>query len=1318
MKNSKKIVSLSLAATMLASTGTAFAALPSDILVVGNDAFDVLTLTNPDVQAEVDKAINAIGGDPEKIYYDLAGDEFDGLYGLQSGEKIADEVKTELGEITLHKEDGTTEKYENLDAETPMDQADLAAYNAALAKVAEADFTAESWAAYQAVVTANVVTGSNTQEEVDAATAAIKAAQADLVSIHALEVESVSAINATTLELTLKADYSGTVNADKFVINKKNYASQKLTVSSATLKDSTHVTLVLADTTPALKATDYVLAYNGETAVEFAGDKAVPTFEVMPIDAKTLKVVFNEKVNKAAAEDVANYSIKDVVAGGAPTALTAANSSAKLAADGKTLTVAVGTGDITLAVSDYYFVVNNSTATKIADLAGNQIVANSAKAFVGVSTTDTTAPEILTATYSEASKQLVVNFNEPLSTTKLDKTKFSVTDGTSTVQVTVSATASWSSDKTTLTLTMPSSEATAIAALGSNRTLSVATNGFADTATTANYNTEVSGISLAQTAILSSVTYDEESNKLALTFNKDVDVSTLDVTAIALSGTGATGVSLTTAGTTVNTTTDGNIVEITLKDTLPNLANWEGATVTNRKATFTSGSTKDVTGEAVGTTSNVAVAYTEDTVKPTLVSAEYNATTGRMTLTFSEKIDYSASTFANFYVTDKDNANPQALDTARLEATADAKTYTLVDGNGVGTAGQGVLADGSNPADGSKIYFAKDSVKDLATNGNVAVSNTASVMVAYTDQSAPTATFGSTLGANQFKITFDKKVNKELAENVANYTIELSTNSAVTLPVSSAQLDSDGKTITITTGANATNGYTYKVKIENIKDVYNNVIAANSSVNWAYNGQTDTTGPALKANGVAFADADSSKSVSAGDTLTLTFDEPIVINEVSASDFTLVGADLGTSPTFAMGANPNQLVITLGTGASINLGTDSINSKTSSKIKDAAGNASVAGAASTIKSPDTTDPTIASAKYQDANADGTLNAGDYVVLTFSEAMDTGADISTIDDANFVLDGSDDLDSTGAALTTSWLSSTQLRITLAGTPELDGSGTNTKKIDSAAATIDLADNFPNLKDLWGNQAAGIATDKKITSDDTTKPEISSVAYTDNNTAGVTANDYVDITFNEPVHINGTVDENDFYLSNGGTLGTGATAAMVAGSNTTVRITLGTTPGFAPGTTTLNLAAVASNVDVYDASGNKATQSTNGVTIVSNGAAAGDTVAPTAVVTSTGNDDGAVDATETLILTFPEAMNAITVDATNIDTVLALNNGHTHLDGAGAIGSAVWSSGDTVLTITYTDGTSIPTAASNDTITPTLTDLAGNVATAVNIGAGEF
>lgn len=58
---------------------------------------------------------------------------------------------------------------------------DLTAYKAALAAVSQTNYTTTSWTAYQAIVTANVVTADSSQSAVDAATATIIAGQKNLV---------------------------------------------------------------------------------------------------------------------------------------------------------------------------------------------------------------------------------------------------------------------------------------------------------------------------------------------------------------------------------------------------------------------------------------------------------------------------------------------------------------------------------------------------------------------------------------------------------------------------------------------------------------------------------------------------------------------------------------------------------------------------------------------------------------------------------------------------------------------------------------------------------------------------------------------------------------------------------------------------------------------------------------------------------------------------------------------------------------------------------------------------------------------------------
>ena len=75
-------------------------------------------------------------------------------------------------------------------------KADLTAYNAALAAVTEATYTPASWATYQGIVTANVVTVENTQAAVDAATGNITTAQGALVLKLAIATAAIAGVTA------------------------------------------------------------------------------------------------------------------------------------------------------------------------------------------------------------------------------------------------------------------------------------------------------------------------------------------------------------------------------------------------------------------------------------------------------------------------------------------------------------------------------------------------------------------------------------------------------------------------------------------------------------------------------------------------------------------------------------------------------------------------------------------------------------------------------------------------------------------------------------------------------------------------------------------------------------------------------------------------------------------------------------------------------------------------------------------------------------------------------------------------------------------
>lgn len=99
---------------------------------------------------------------------------------------------------------------------------------------------------------------------------------------------------------------------------------------------------------------------------------------------------------------------------------------------------------------------------------------------------------------------------------------------------------------------------------------------------------------------------------------------------------------------------------------------------------------------------------------------------------------------------------------------------------------------------------------------------------------------------------------------------------------------------------------------------------------------------------------------------------------------------------------------------------------------------------------------------------------------------------------------------------------------------------------------------------------------------------------------------------------------------------------------------------------------------------------------------DNTAPTATITTTGNGDGYAEPEETLIITFSEAMTPAVINGSNIETYLVPNISHIE----GTMISALWTSDNTVLIITYGIDVLI-TADCNDSLTPTgFVDIAGN------------
>ncbi|WP_026393489.1 hypothetical protein [Acetobacterium malicum] len=180
-------------------------------------------------------------------------------------------------------------------------EADLTAYTEALEAVNEEDYTPASWAAYQEVVLANVMTTADLQSEVDSATAAIVAAQENLVELG--KVTGLVAINATTVEVTFEEELAS--------VDKSEFAIEGLTVANAAVKQTNKKVVVLT-TSAQVGGTEYKLVYQGvDTGLTFTGISAViPT---------TISLDSNSIQSKVGSEVTLKANIGQATAGVAVT---------------------------------------------------------------------------------------------------------------------------------------------------------------------------------------------------------------------------------------------------------------------------------------------------------------------------------------------------------------------------------------------------------------------------------------------------------------------------------------------------------------------------------------------------------------------------------------------------------------------------------------------------------------------------------------------------------------------------------------------------------------------------------------------------------------------------------------------------------------------------------------------------------------------------------------------------------------------------------------------------------------------------------------
>lgn len=225
-----------------------------------------------------------------------------------------------------------------------------------------------------------------------------------------------------------------------------------------------------------------------------------------------------------------------------------------------------------------------------------------------------------------------------------------------------------------------------------------------------------------------------------------------------------------------------------------------------------------------------------------------------------------------------------------------------------------------------------------------------------------------------------------------------------------------------------------------------------------------------------------------------------------------------------------------------------------------------------------------------------------------------------------------------------------------------------------------------------------------------------------TLGKNAGDTVEITFGEATNkpsITAVNINNVFTLNNGhswldGVASIGGAVWNSDGTKLTVTLSAGTSlPTVAIGDTITMATSTVTDSHGNAATGNKVITGTFGE----------DTTGPvmaSAVAKNTGGTSSK-EAGDSVQIAFDEATNKPVINAGNIASALSLNNSHSFLDGAGALGSTSWSSDGKVLTVVLSAATSLPTVAVGDVVTVVpgvIKDTVGNNATGNKTITGTF
>ncbi len=876
-----------------------------------------------------------------------------------------------------------------------------------------------------------------------------------------LKVESVSAINANQILVTFNAevDETSATNKANYLVNN---GTQNATLdTTATWTEAPAVELqadkksVLITLDTDTDTTYQTLANQVEATVVVSGvkskdgsktaptatnkltltDTTVPTVTGVSMSGnKTIKVQFSEFVKPDQATTVANYQLNGV-------SLSAYGAGAA-SWDASTNTVSI---PLSTALADGNYKLKVSVNNSIEDKVAFKVVAVEKDLVVKA---DTTAPTFTGVEVAANKSYILVKFSKPLASTGYAIGAPLTIDG---INVIGSATIAKTIENGNLKLTSAGAgtDYNSLIAAGlhavnvKNDSTNYFTDAFGVKATAGSNSYTITADTTKPT--VSAVTVGSGATSIEVKFSEAVDAATA-LNRFNYTITTASGSTVTASNAAFKSGTTDTVV-LTV------------SALASGNYTLAIANVKDAAANAMdaySTTFSVA-----DLVGPS-VSNVYVGASNSIYVYYNEAVNAATATDLNNYQYDN-----KALPTGT--------TATLVATNAVKL----VLPSGTTVATG-KAFAISSNVTDLAGNKmtGFGYSTTLSSTLA-NDLGLSTGTAVKAIDTKTVQVT----LNKELKSlDASDFEFNTGTGGAFAAAVTQQNatfVNSNGKaTITFVFSSdvmdNAGNSVAasaaLKVRVKQ-SGAYGTVATDDTTfVNTAVGGTSgtnavDTIAPTLvTTNPITSVDADNDGQI---DAVKVQFTEALDANYLSATSFEVTGYTVTAVALDTADVTNKTVKITVTeSGTADTDATPGV--KRTGTVKDVAGNA-FAGLTTASAAKDASAPVIVSAKYVDADASTTVNTGDKVEITFSEAVQLASGAALTDLANdFALSNSTSPTfGTGATFA---ISGNKVTVTLGTSPALTA---GTTKVELTATGTDVS-----LTDASGTAAAVSAAAKTI------------------------------------------------------------------------------------------------------------------------------------------------------------------------------------------------------------------------------------------------